>query len=136
MTMTAMTDTVAMEGVTDALNAGAVDRLTLGEPQWLSAQRMHAWSVYEQTPMPTTRLEEWRYTDLRKKLDLGALRLVLLVVDRRAFPGVMFDVDLMAMRDQFSNAGGSERHPILRRLDLAQDSDLHERLRSNLNSAI
>ena len=33
-----------------------------------------AWSIYEQTPMPTTKLEEWRYTDLAKKLDLDAFR--------------------------------------------------------------
>ena len=75
MTTTVMTDTASLEGVTDALNAGAVERLGLSEPTWLSTQRQHAWSVYEQTPMPTRRLEEWRYTDLRKKLDLDALRL-------------------------------------------------------------
>lgn len=63
------------EGVTEALNAGAVERIGMSEPEWLSARRMHAWDVYEQTPMPTTRLEEWRYTDLKKKLDLDALRL-------------------------------------------------------------
>ena len=63
------------EGVTEALNAGAVERIGRSEPEWLSARRMHAWDVYEQTPMPTTRLEEWRYTDLKKKLDLDALRL-------------------------------------------------------------
>lgn len=72
---TALKGTESMEGVTEALNAGAVERLTIGEPQWLRERRMHAWEVYEQTPMPTTRLEEWRYTDLRKKLDLDALRL-------------------------------------------------------------
>ena len=63
------------EGVTEALNASAVDRIGMSEPEWLSARRMHAWDVYEQTPMPTTRLEEWRYTDLKKKLDLDALGL-------------------------------------------------------------
>ena len=64
-----------MEGVTEALNGAAVERLSLGEPEWLRERRQHAWGVYEQTPMPTTRLEEWRYTDLRKKLDLDALAL-------------------------------------------------------------
>jgi Fe-S cluster assembly protein SufD len=63
------------EGVTEALNAGAVERVSLGEPEWLRELRMHAWDVYQQTPMPTTRLEEWRYTDLKKTLDLDALRL-------------------------------------------------------------
>lgn len=70
-----MTTTLAPEGVTAALSADAVERLSAGEPNWLSERRAHAWSVYEQTPIPTTRLEEWRYTDLRKKLAWDALRL-------------------------------------------------------------
>jgi Fe-S cluster assembly protein SufD len=64
-----------MEGVTEALGPAAVERVSLGEPEWLRERRLHAWDVYERTPMPTTRLEEWRYTDLSKKLDLDALRL-------------------------------------------------------------
>lgn len=64
-----------MEGVTDALNKDAVERLAADEPAWLQERRAHAWDVYERTPMPTTRLEEWRYTDLRRKLNLDALRL-------------------------------------------------------------
>ena len=75
MTDIALKETGAMEGVTEALNAAAVERLAIGEPEWLRERREHAWSVYERTPMPTTRLEEWRYTDLRKKLALDALRL-------------------------------------------------------------
>jgi Fe-S cluster assembly protein SufD len=62
------------EGVTDALNVAAVESIG-PEPEWLRERRAHAWDVYERTPMPTTRLEEWRYTDLKKMLDLGALRL-------------------------------------------------------------
>lgn len=65
----------APEGVTAALNAEAVERISASEPAWLRERRTHAWSVYEATPMPTTKLEQWRYTDLRKKLDLAALRL-------------------------------------------------------------
>jgi len=64
-----------MEGVTEALNPGAVERLSLGEPEWLRERRVHAWDVYERTPMPTTKLEQWRYTDLKKTLDLDALAL-------------------------------------------------------------
>lgn len=70
-----MNDTGLMEGVTDALNASAVGRVSAKEPNWLRERRDHAWDVYERTPMPTTRLEEWRYTDLRRKLNLDALRL-------------------------------------------------------------
>jgi len=63
------------EGVTAALNAEAVERLSGGEPTWLAERRTHAWEVYERTPMPSTRLEEWRYTDLKKKLELEKLDL-------------------------------------------------------------
>lgn len=76
-----MTEGVA-EGVTEALNGATVERMSLGEPEWLRERRQHAWGVYEQTPMPTTRLEEWRYTDLRKKLDLDALA----ISEREAAP--------------------------------------------------
>jgi Fe-S cluster assembly protein SufD len=76
--MMTMTDTPVMdriEGVTDAINRAAVLSLAQGEPSWLSELRLRAWSVYEQTPMPTTRLEEWRYTDLAEKLALNSLSL-------------------------------------------------------------
>jgi Fe-S cluster assembly protein SufD len=62
-----------MEGITDALNAGAVATLSADEPEWLRERRAAAWSAYERTPMPTTRLEEWRYTNLRKLLKLERL---------------------------------------------------------------
>ena len=62
------------EGVTEALNLKAVERVAEAEPAWLRERRLHAWAVYEGTPMPTTRLEEWRYTDLSRTLDLDPLR--------------------------------------------------------------
>jgi Fe-S cluster assembly protein SufD len=69
-----MTTTTVREGAAGMFNAAAVEKMSAAEPQWLRERRMHAWDVYERTPMPTTRSEEWRYTDLRRKLDLGALR--------------------------------------------------------------
>ena len=63
-----------VEGVTDALNRAAVDTLADEGPTWLAERRAHAWQVYEATPMPTTRLEEWRYTDLSRMLSLADLR--------------------------------------------------------------
>jgi len=78
-----------VEGVTEALNAEAVERIAVDEPEWLAERRRHAWSVYEVTPMPTTRLEQWRYTDLKKMLDLDALRLSEAAAapdDRAAWP--------------------------------------------------
>ncbi|MDH5588430.1 MAG: Fe-S cluster assembly protein SufD [Gemmatimonadota bacterium] len=61
------------EGVTAAFNADAVERIAQGEPEWLRERRLQAWEVYESLPIPTTRLEEWRYTDLSRKLELDAL---------------------------------------------------------------
>ena len=61
------------EGITNTLNLDRVKAFSAPEPTWLKERRLHAWKVYEQTPMPTTRLEEWRYTDLKKKLDLDSL---------------------------------------------------------------
>lgn len=70
-----MAETIALEGVTDAINRGAVEARAAGEPEWLRERRLHAWKVYEDTPMPTTALEEWRYTDLKKVLKLDDLHL-------------------------------------------------------------
>lgn len=70
-----MTETALMDGVTETIGAAAMERIGVDEPEWLKARRAHAWHVYERTPMPTTQLEEWRYTDLDKTLDLDALRI-------------------------------------------------------------
>lgn len=64
-----------VEGVTEALSRAAVEQRGADEPQWLQARREEAWAIYEGTPMPTTALEEWRYTDLKRVLDLDALSL-------------------------------------------------------------
>src|SRR5512142_794120 len=53
------------EGVNAAFNREAVERVAAGEPGWLGELRRQAWEVYESTPLPTRRLEEWRYTDVR-----------------------------------------------------------------------
>ena len=63
----------APEGITETLNRKQVEAYSAPEPAWLKERRFHAWGIYEDTPMPTTRLEEWRYTDLKKKLDLAPL---------------------------------------------------------------
>lgn len=43
------------------------------DPAWLRARREEAWDTYQATPMPSTRSEEWRYTDLARKLHLDDL---------------------------------------------------------------
>ena len=64
-----------MEGVTQTLNREAVEERSRDEPEWLRRRRLDAWSAYERTPLPTTRLEEWRYTDLSRLLKLDELAL-------------------------------------------------------------
>lgn len=66
--------TTAPEGVTSTLNRNRVESWTAPEPEWLRNRRTKAWEVYEGLPMPTTRLEEWRYTNLKKHLDLDSLQ--------------------------------------------------------------
>ena len=44
------------------------------EPEWLRAARLRAHEVYVDAPMPTTREEEWRYTDIGELLKLDALQ--------------------------------------------------------------
>lgn len=61
-----MADTVIAAGVTAAYNRDAVLARAEGEPEWLANARLAAWDTYEETPLPTTKLEEWRYTDPRK----------------------------------------------------------------------
>lgn len=43
------------------------------DPAWLRARRADAWDVYASTPLPSRRSEEWRYTDLSRKLPLDQL---------------------------------------------------------------
>ncbi len=64
------------EGVTEQINREAVEALAAEEPGWLRERRLEAWSVYESTPIPSKKLEEWRYTDLSKKLSLDELSLL------------------------------------------------------------
>ena len=70
-----MSDALVTDSVASALSVESLERVSRDEPTWLKERRSHAWSVYEATPMPTTKLEEWRYTDLSKKLDLETLSL-------------------------------------------------------------
>ena len=56
--------------MTDTFNAKAVETLAESDVQWLGERRLEAWRTYEQLPMPTRQLEEWRYTDISMfKLD-------------------------------------------------------------------
>ena len=61
-------------GAEGTLSGPAVERLGEGEPGWLAQRRLHAWKVYETTPMPAQQLEDWRYTDLARLLPLDLLQ--------------------------------------------------------------
>ncbi len=56
-----------------ALNRDAVLETGLADPAWLKDRREEAWDVYMATPLPSTRSEEWRYTDVGRLLPLDGL---------------------------------------------------------------
>ena len=60
-------DTRRAIGREAVLEAGAAD------PAWLKARREEAWEIYEATPLPSTRSEEWRYTDVARLLPIDEL---------------------------------------------------------------
>src|SRR4051812_38380237 len=45
------------------LDASVLDERFDGQPEWLTTLRSTALAAYNAAPMPTTKLEEWRYTD-------------------------------------------------------------------------
>ena len=61
---------------TGAFTRDAVAALAarLNEPAWMTEKRQVAWSVFEETPMPTTHDEHWRRTDF-SALQWNQLRL-------------------------------------------------------------
>ncbi|HEX6589844.1 MAG TPA: Fe-S cluster assembly protein SufD [Longimicrobiales bacterium] len=65
---------VQAEGVNAAFNAEAVERVAIAGPEWLGERRRESWATYERTPLPTTSLEEWRYTEV-SQLGIDSYRL-------------------------------------------------------------
>lgn len=69
-----MSQTAVMrEDVRRAIGPAAVLEEGAADPGWLKARREEAWDIYEATPLPSTRSEEWRYTDLARLLALDDL---------------------------------------------------------------
>lgn len=56
----------AVEGVTAAYTKAAVEKRSAHEPHWLKQRRAESWRAYEELPLPTTQLEEWRYTEISR----------------------------------------------------------------------
>ncbi len=125
-----------MEGVTDELSREAVDAVSAGEPEWLRERRAHAWEVYERTPMPTTKLEEWRYTDLSRTLDLDALR-PLRAEARTVEPGEL-PTRLRAAMDEDREASGHlvEVDGVVVRTDLVDELAEKGVILSSLRDAV
>ena len=96
-----MAEQVLTRGMTTALSKEAVQALASHEAEWVGERRLEAWDAYEAAPMPTTKLEDWRYTDLRKKLDLDALSLASAVDGAVALP----EAFAAAMREDREAAG-------------------------------
>ncbi len=82
------------------MDRGTVEAFAASEPAWLRTRRLEAWRIYEETPMPTTKEEEWRYTDLSRKLRFGELH-VLPREERGFAPGVL----ATSMRSDWAAAG-------------------------------
>jgi Fe-S cluster assembly protein SufD len=59
------TATVTHE-TTEAFNEQAFDARNTTGPDWLRKWRSAAWLAWDSLPLPTTKLEEWRYTDPSK----------------------------------------------------------------------
>lgn len=57
------------------IGRAAVAETGAADPAWLRARRDEAWAHFSATPMPSTRSEEWRYTDLGRTLHLDQLAL-------------------------------------------------------------
>lgn len=71
--MTDMETLVADSGVGSRIDRAALERLSTGAPAWLAGRRAEAWEQYERLPMPSTRSEEWRYTNISRLLSLDDL---------------------------------------------------------------
>lgn len=56
-----------------ALNRDTVIETGIADPSWLRTRREEAWETYVDTPLPSTRSEEWRYTDIGRLLPLEGI---------------------------------------------------------------
>ena len=61
------------EGAGRAIGRTAVHDVGAADPTWLKNRRNEAWDFYAATPLPSTRSEEWRYTDVAGLLPLEGL---------------------------------------------------------------
>ncbi len=74
-----------------------VESIASGEPGWLKAQRLAAWSVFSKLPYPTQRDEEWRRFNIR------ALNMDKIAPSANGRPAIT--VTLSTLADDASKAG-------------------------------
>ena len=67
------TTAATRRGTRRAIGRSAVLETGAADPAWLRARREEAWEIYAATPLPSTRSEEWRYTDVARVLPLEDL---------------------------------------------------------------
>ncbi|MGH7476787.1 MAG: Fe-S cluster assembly protein SufD [Longimicrobiales bacterium] len=91
-------------GIGETLEREAVESLARADAPWLRARRLEAAAAYDRMPFPTTRLEEWRYTEVAQlKLDevqIAELRphtevpaAARALIDGKAASGTVIQVD-------------------------------------------
>ncbi len=65
--------TMTISETEKSLTPAAVEALAGAGPDWLAERRTAAWQLFADMPFPSTRSEEWRYTDISRVIDLDAL---------------------------------------------------------------
>jgi Fe-S cluster assembly protein SufD len=76
--------------LTSTLSQGLVLQVSrqLSEPQWLLDKRLAAWETFARLSYPTTRTEEWKYTDI-SEVPFEELQIELPTGDTAAIPGAV-----------------------------------------------
>lgn len=117
-------DKLVQAGVFSRAQAQAISA-NLNEPDWLRQKRQTAWSIFEDTPMPSTADEDWRRTDLRKvKWDQ---------FNPAAASGVAATLDMAALPADVQDAV-EEKHPAAGRLVIINGRVIYHELDPGLEA--
>ncbi|MBN1221502.1 MAG: Fe-S cluster assembly protein SufD [Anaerolineae bacterium] len=104
LTTTKSTDKLLVSGAFSLSDVEAISSQS-DEPDWLREMRRVSWSVFEDTPMPTTSDEAWRRTDLRKvKWEKFQLARVSSVAQADTLAGLPQDIR-DAVEEKYAAAG-------------------------------
>jgi Fe-S cluster assembly protein SufD len=103
----------------------------LSEPQWLLEKRLAAWDTFARLPYPTTRTEEWRYTDITE-VPFEELKLELPTGNLSVIPQAVKDRLAQAQLSGYAVFVGSD----LVHVELPEDLKKQGVIFSNLHDAI